>query len=159
MRKKNCRPSWIDNAKSYAIKVVRVSGPSPSEKLKTPENAAAYWRSTIARKRWFDENKEHLVVLLLSTRYNVLGFSLVAIGSMNECVAHPREIFRAAVAGGAYAIIVVHNHPSGDPSPSSHDLSLTRRLKESAEILQIRLLDHVIIGKSDYFSFEEVCEA
>ena len=85
----------------------------------------------------------------------------VSVGSMNESIAHPREIFRPAVTYSAFAVIVVHNHPSGDPSPSQTDHSLTRRLAEAAELLQIRLLDHIIIGApSDsspgYFSFKEL---
>ena len=65
---------------------------------------------------------------------------------MNESIAHPRDIFRPAITSSAYAVIVVHNHPSGDPSPSQSDHSLTRRLAEAAELLQIKLLDHIIIG-------------
>ena len=84
----------------------------------------------------------------------------VSHGSLNESVAHPREIFRPAITHAAYALILVHNHPSGDPTPSDADLRLTRRLNEAAELLQIRFLDHVIIGSPDngrrpYFSFRE----
>jgi DNA repair protein RadC len=79
---------------------------------------------------------------------------------MNESIAHPREIFRPAITYSAYAVIVVHNHPSGDASPSQTDHSLTRRLAEAAELLQIKLLDHIIIGAPSegslgYFSFKE----
>jgi DNA repair protein RadC len=79
---------------------------------------------------------------------------------VNESIAHPREIFRPAVIASAYAVIVVHNHPSGDPSPSQADHSLTRRLAEAAELMQIKLLDHIIIGSQSnhshgYFSFKE----
>lgn len=82
------------------------------------------------------------------------------MGSLNESIAHPREIFRPAIAAAAYAVIVVHNHPSGDPAPSTADHSLTRRLADAAELLQIKLLDHVIIGapadgREPYFSFKE----
>jgi DNA repair protein RadC len=79
---------------------------------------------------------------------------------LNESIAHPREVFRPAIISSAYAVIVVHNHPSGDPSPSQSDHSLTRRLAEAAELLQIKLLDHIIIGapaegRLPYFSFRE----
>jgi DNA repair protein RadC len=79
---------------------------------------------------------------------------------VNESIAHPRDVFRPAVVSSAYAMIVVHNHPSGDPSPSQTDHSLTRRLAEAAELLQIKLLDHIIIGapseqSAGYFSFKE----
>lgn len=145
---------------AYQIKICRVQE-VPSAKLDTPETSVAFWRNVIADQTWYDGEKEQLVVLLLSTRYNVQGFSLVSIGSVNESIAHPREIFRAAVAYGSYAIIMMHNHPSGDPSPSQADHGLTRRIREAAEILQIQFLDHVIIGAPhsptgrDYFSFKE----
>lgn len=105
-------------------------------------------------------HKESLRVLLLDTRYHLLRIQEVSLGSVNESIAHPRDVFRPAVIASAYAVIVVHNHPSGDPSPSQSDHSLTRRLAEAAELLQIKLLDHIIIGlpadgREPYFSFKE----
>jgi DNA repair protein RadC len=101
---------------------------------------------------------ESLRVVLLDTRYRLMRVESVSVGSMNESIAHPREIFRPAITYSAYAVIVVHNHPSGDPSPSQTDHGLTRRLAEAAELLQIKLLDHIIIGAPSgtspgYFSF------
>ena len=103
---------------------------------------------------------ESLRVVLLDTRYRLMRVESVSMGSMNESIAHPREIFRPAITYSAYAVIVVHNHPSGDASPSQTDHSLTRRLAEAAELLQIKLLDHIIIGApseggAGYFSFKE----
>ena len=105
-------------------------------------------------------HKESLRVILLDTRYHLIRIEEVSLGSVNESIAHPRDVFRPAVIASAYAVIVVHNHPSGDPSPSQSDHSLTRRLVEAAELLQIKLLDHVIIGapaegRQPYFSFKE----
>jgi DNA repair protein RadC len=105
-------------------------------------------------------HKESLRVILLDTRYHLLRMEEVSLGSVNESIAHPRDVFRPAVISSAYAVIVVHNHPSGDPSPSQSDHSLTRRLAEAAELLQIKLLDHIIIGAPaegplPYFSFKE----
>jgi DNA repair protein RadC len=105
-------------------------------------------------------HKESLRVILLDTRYHLLRIEEVSLGSVNESIAHPRDVFRPAVISSAYAVIVVHNHPSGDPSPSQSDHSLTRRLAEAAELLQIKLLDHIIIGapaegRLPYFSFKE----
>ncbi|MEY2531029.1 MAG: repair protein RadC [Verrucomicrobiota bacterium] len=104
--------------------------------------------------------KESLRVILLDTRYHLIRVEEVSVGSVNESIAHPRDVFRPAVVSSAYAVIVVHNHPSGDSSPSQTDHSLTRRLAEAAELLQIRLLDHIIIGAPSeqspgYFSFKE----
>ncbi len=105
-------------------------------------------------------SKESLRVILLDTRYHLIRTEEVSVGSVNESIAHPRDVFRPAVVSSAYAVIVVHNHPSGDASPSQTDHSLTRRLAEAAELLQIKLLDHVIIGAPSeddpgYFSFKE----
>lgn len=105
-------------------------------------------------------HKESLRVILLDTRYHLIRIEEVSIGSVNESIAHPRDVFRPALVSSAYAMIVVHNHPSGDPSPSQTDHSLTRRLAEAAELLQIKLLDHIIIGApseqgAGYFSFKE----
>jgi DNA repair protein RadC len=132
---------------SYMVKVLRVGEPMPALLVNAPNVARRYWNSVIKTQPWFDEGKEHLVVLLLSARLGIDGYSLVSIGSLSESMAHPREIFRAAVAFGAYAIVIMHNHPSGDPRPSIMDQSLTKRLVEAAEILQIRVLDHVIVGR------------
>ena len=105
-------------------------------------------------------SKESLRVILLDTRYHLKRVEEVSVGSLNESIAHPRDVFRPAVVSPAHAVIVVHNHPSGDPSPSQADHGLTRRLAEAAELLQIKLLDHVIIGapaegRPGYFSFKE----
>ena len=129
------------------LKVLRVGEPEPSMKVDSPQVARKYWNAVIKKQIWFDEAKEHLIVLLLSTKFGVEGYSLVAIGSLNESITHPREIFRAAVAAGCYAIILMHNHPSGDPSPSQADEVVTRRLRDAADLLQIKLTDHVIVGR------------
>jgi len=104
--------------------------------------------------------KEAMRAILLDTRYHLIRVEDVSSGTVNESIAHPREIFRPAVIASAYAVIVVHNHPSGDPSPSQADHSLTRRLAEAADLMQIKLLDHIIIGAQSekspgYFSFKE----
>ena len=104
--------------------------------------------------------KESLRVVLLDTRYQLVRVEEISLGTINESIAHPRDVLRPAVISSAYAIVVVHNHPSGDASPSQTDHSLTRRLAEAAELMQIKLLDHIIIGAATdgapgYFSFKE----
>src|SRR5207247_3581979 len=125
------------------------------QKLDSPELVAELVGPEMRRLR-----TESLRVILLDTRYRLLHIQEVSVGSLNESIAHPREIFRPAITYSAYAVIVVHNHPSGDASPSQTDHSLTRRLAEAAELLQIKLLDHIIIGAPSegnpgYFSFKE----
>ena len=125
------------------------------EKIDSPELANALVGPEMRRLR-----KESLRVILLDTRYHLIRVEEISLGSINESIAHPRDVFRPAVISSAYAVVVVHNHPSGDASPSQIDHSLTRRLAEAAELLQIKLLDHIIIGASSegnpgYFSFKE----
>lgn len=85
----------------------------------------------------------------LNTRHHALGRHLVTIGTATASLAHPREVFRSAIISGATAVAVVHNHPSGDPTPSSADLQVTRQLREASRVVGIELLDHVILGRVD----------
>lgn len=99
-------------------------------------------------------DREHFVVLLLGTKNQLLGINTVSIGTLNASIVHPREVFKPAIIANANAIILGHNHPSGDSNPSPEDRALTKRLVRAGELLGIAVLDHVIIG-SDYFSFAE----
>lgn len=104
--------------------------------------------------------KESLRAVLLDTRYHMIKIAEISLGSLNESIAHPREVFEAAIRHNAFAFILVHNHPSGDPTPSEADHRLTRRLADAAQLLQIGLLDHVIIGqpsatRKPFYSFKE----
>jgi DNA repair protein RadC len=105
-------------------------------------------------------DRESLRVVLLNAKQHLIKVATVSQGSVNETLAHPREIFKPAIVLSAYSFIMVHNHPSGDPSPSEADMRLTRRILEGSRILQLHLVDHVIIGmpapgRSSYFSFKE----
>ena len=99
--------------------------------------------------------QEHLRVLLLDTRNQVLAMPTIYIGSLNTSVVRVGELFRSAIKENAAAIIVAHNHPSGDPSPSSEDVRVTRQLVEAGQLLDIDVLDHVIIGRQRYVSLKE----
>lgn len=97
-----------------------------------------------------DLQQEYFIVLLLNTKNVILKKEVVAIGTLNGALIHPREIFKSAIKESANSIIVVHNHPSGDPTPSPEDSAITKRLVECGELLGILVLDHVIIGKELY---------
>ena len=99
--------------------------------------------------------REQFVVLLLNSRNRVIGAETVTEGTLTGSIAHPREVFKAAILAHAAAVIVAHNHPSGDPEPSDEDKEITRQLVRSGEVLGIPLLDHVIIGDGCYYSFQE----
>ncbi|MDR3589325.1 MAG: DNA repair protein RadC [Negativicutes bacterium] len=101
------------------------------------------------------ENKEKFVVVLLSTKNHVLASPTVSVGSLNASVVHPRELFREAINYNAAAVVLVHNHPSGDPTPSQEDLALTAKMDEAGRLLDISVLDHVIIGDGKYVSLKE----
>lgn len=100
-------------------------------------------------------DREHFRILLLDTKNHVIGTHTVSIGSLNASVVHPRECFRPAIAAQANSIILVHNHPSGDPEPSSEDINLTRRLMSAGDIIGIKVLDHVIIAGNRHLSIME----
>jgi DNA repair protein RadC len=92
------------------------------------------------------EAREHFLVLLLNARHEVIGKETVSVGSLNASIVHPREVFKPAVLQSAASIVLVHNHPSGDPEPSEEDISITKRLVEAGELLGISVLDHVIVA-------------
>jgi DNA repair protein RadC len=99
---------------------------------------------------------ECLVVILLNTRRKVRGHQILTIGTMDTLLVHPREVFRTAVIGSAAAIVLMHNHPSGEPSPSEADIKFTRDLVRAGQLLKIEVLDHVIIGNPGHASLREL---
>lgn len=102
-----------------------------------------------------DSRKEYFLILLLDGKNRIIRRVQVSEGSLNQSIVHPREVYLPAVKESAAAIILVHNHPTGDPAPSSEDIAITRRLKEAGEIMGIKVLDHIIIGDGEYLSFVE----
>lgn len=102
-----------------------------------------------------DLEQEHFQVILLNVKNQVLGVELVSVGGLSSAPAHPREVFRPAIRRNASAVVLCHNHPSGDPTPSPEDVMLTRRLVAAGELLGIDVLDHVVIGDNRYQSFRE----
>lgn len=104
--------------------------------------------------------QEQVVVAVLDSRLRHVGTSIVSVGTVNESTAHPREILRPVITRGGYGFILIHNHPSGDPNPSRADEKITRSMIEAANLMQVRFLDHLIIGRPSpgrpgYFSFRE----
>jgi DNA repair protein RadC len=130
----------------------------PREVLNAPAKVAEYMQGA------FDEApvQEAFYVICLNRKNRPLGRHRITLGTATSCLAHPREVYRIAVLMGASAIICVHNHPSGDPAPSSADVQLTRQMRDAAKIMDIELLDHVIIGNREddprgvgHYSFRE----
>ena len=99
--------------------------------------------------------REHFIVVCLDARNEAVAFQAVSVGTANSSIVHPREVFQLAVHVGAVQILLAHNHPSGDPSPSSKDREVTKRLVKAGEIMGIKILDHVISGRDGFYSFDE----
>lgn len=130
--------------------------PEQQQLCETPQEAADYWRSHVAGHPYFNPDCECFVTLLLTTRRRIRGHHLVAIGLVDSVQVHPREVFRAAIIGAAHAVIVMHNHPSGDPTPSFADLRVTRDLQQAGNLLKIEVLDHIIIGNPKFASLKQL---
>lgn len=99
--------------------------------------------------------KEHFKIIMLDTKNQIIGIENISIGSLNSSIVHPREVYKEAISKSSASIILVHNHPSGDPTPSKEDIAITRRLYDCGEILGIKVLDHIIIGNNKYVSLKE----
>lgn len=120
------------------------------EKIEGPEDVARY-ASPLLRF----EQKEHFLVMLLDVRNRVLAMPTISIGSLTASVAHPREIFREAIRYSAANMILIHNHPSGDPTPSREDIQITKQMMKAGEIMGIPVLDHIIIAGDGFLSLKE----
>jgi DNA repair protein RadC len=116
---------------------------------RNPEDIADFIKNTLKGKK-----KEHFIALLLDTRNRLKKVTEVSIGSLDTSIAHPREVFKEAIAASASSIIIAHNHPSGDCTPSSDDIELTKRLVKAGEIIDITVLDHIIVSDTGYLSLK-----
>lgn len=123
---------------------------APRPAVRAPGDVAALLMEGM---RYLD--KEHFQVVLLNTKNQVLGVELVSVGGLSSSPVHPREIFKVALRRSAAAVILAHNHPSGDPEPSAEDVGVTERLAEAGRILGIEVLDHVVIGDGRYASLRQ----
>jgi len=108
----------------------------------------------IVKNRLKGKKKEHFLVLSLDTRNHLINCKPVSIGSLDSSIVHPREVFKEAISSTAASVIFVHNHPSGDPTPSKEDIKLTKRLVEVGEIMGINVLDHIIVCDKEFLSMK-----
>jgi DNA repair protein RadC len=111
-----------------------------------PEQLAQFARQAMAGAAWYNPEVEQLVCVSLSTRRRVTGFWLVSCGTIDTILCHPREVFRTAVLVNAASLVLVHNHPSGDPTPSEADVKVTRDMIRAGLVVKIEVVDHVILG-------------
>ncbi len=124
--------------------------PNARLQIRRPEDAARY-----LMPRFGGRGVEQSGIILLDTKHRVMRDVVLSVGALSASVAEPRDVFRAAAVGGAAAIVIFHNHPSGDPTPSPDDLTLTRRMCAAGNLIGIDVVDHVILGDARYWSVKE----
>ena len=124
--------------------------PVPMGKIKTAKEVFEYCSPKMSNL-----DREQFMILHLDVKNRVIKDELVSVGALTGTIAHPREVFKSAIKESAHSVILVHNHPSGDPEPSEDDLELNKRLAEAGKILGIEVIDHIIIGKAGFLSFKE----
>lgn len=122
----------------------------PNTKVSSPLILSQYFMEVLRH-----EQKECFIVTFLDAKCKMMGYQMISTGSLTASVVHPREVYKIAIQKSAYSIIVLHNHPSGDPTPSKEDIQITERLKKVGELIGIPLLDHIIIGDGIYRSLKE----
>lgn len=145
------------NPKEYKVTALREC-PVPTELLlcDTPQKAVEYWRLHIETSTYFNPDCECMVVLHLNTRRRVQGHQMLTIGTLDALLVDPRAVFRGAIIAGAAALILMHNHPSGEADPSEADIKVTRDLIRAGQILKVEVLDHVIVGRPGHRSLREL---
>lgn len=138
------------NGYTFKIKTFRVTDGAKPENGRVSDSEETFLRlcTIYEQDESIDMDREHFVVLALNARGGIVGYKVVASGSATACLVSPREVFRAALALDAIHIVVAHNHPSGDPTPSPEDASLTRVLKEGGNLIGVVVLDHLVIAKN-----------
>jgi DNA repair protein RadC len=136
----------------YQVKLVR-DGSQMAERKKVDSPATA---ANVLHQYLEGADREHFVVLLLDTQNQIIGIHTVTVGTLDASLVHPREIFKPAILANAASVLLAHNHPSGDPTPSAEDRSVTRQMVAAGGVIGIEVLDHVIVGDtSRYTSFRE----
>jgi DNA repair protein RadC len=121
----------------------------------SPQEVSVFLQALLKAEDKVDRDKEHFWVFQLDTQHHIKMLELVSLGILNAALVHPREVFTRAIANRCNSILVAHNHPSGDPTPSHEDMLITKQLKDAGVLLDITLLDHVIVCEKGYNSFKE----
>ena len=143
----------ILNLKVVKEKEINYNSNWTDKKINSPEKVAEVAINVL---ELHEQAEESFYIFTLDTKNKITGIFEVSKGSLNSSIVHPREVFKRALLQNANSIILLHNHPSGDPTPSGEDIDLTNRLVEAGDLLGIRVLDHLIVGdQSNYISFKE----
>lgn len=134
-----------------SLKIVRESSLLYDQRrITSPDDAANLVKSFLA-----DSDRENFIVICLNTKNEPNAIHTVGVGTLNSSQIHPRELFKTSILANSASIIVAHNHPSGDPTPSMEDIEITKRLTDAGKLLGIEILDHIIIGNGTFVSFKQ----
>ncbi|AFS78020.1 DNA repair protein RadC [Gottschalkia acidurici 9a] len=136
----NCKAAQILAAVELGKRIV-LSEAKNKKKITSPLDIVDFFMADMQYLK-----REHFKIVMLDTKNHIIGVEEISVGNLNSSIVHPREVYKQAIKRSSASIILVHNHPSGDPTPSKEDINITRRLMESGEILGIRVLDHIVIG-------------
>lgn len=158
---------WLQKLHGAEFKVLRFNdAPLSTVTGDTPETIVKHLREKLPESPLYNPDVESLIVVFLSSRRKIIGFQIISTGILDTLLVHAREVFRPAIVMNASAIVVAHNHPSGDSTPSEADIKVTRDLIRAGQLLKIEVLDHVILGsateeqkqsgKRDYASLREL---
>jgi DNA repair protein RadC len=146
--------------KVQEVKMQMVREVECAEAVEAPKMALAVWRALVETASWYDPDKEAFVALLLNTKNKVVAAHLITLGTLDASLVHAREVFRPAIVAAAKAVLLMHNHPSGDQEPSVQDIRATREMAAAGRMLDIAVLDHVIVASDapgGYYSLREHC--
>jgi DNA repair protein RadC len=153
---------WTIKIGGSEFKLMRLQD-KPAETLAdTPERIVAHLRTQLGGSLVYTPDVECFMIVLLNTRRRVIGWQVLSNGTIDTLLVHPREVFKAAILANAAALVIAHNHPSGDPTPSESDVKVTRDLIRAGQMMKIEVLDHVILGQptaeraKDYASMREL---
>ena len=135
----------------YKIQLIKDGNQISNRKQVTSPTVAA----DILKEMLSNQDREHFVIVLLNKKNHITGINTVSIGSLDASIIHPREVIKPAILANAAAVIFAHNHPSGDPTPSNEDQTITKHLKNALDLMAIEVKDHIIIGENCFFSFKE----
>jgi DNA repair protein RadC len=137
---------------AFRVALVREPGVSLADRPAITNSSAA---ADLFRRYIGDVDREHFVIAMLTVRHRLIGLHTVSIGCLTSSLVHPREVMKSAIVSSAGALVLAHNHPSGDPEPSAEDIALTRRLVSCGTLLGIEILDHIVIGNPGHVSLKE----
>ena len=142
--------NWLAKLNGGEFKVMRLQDAPARDNalIDNPQSIVDYLRPMLENSIAYRPDTENLIVIHLSTRKNPIGWEVISNGTLDTLLVHPREVFKSAIIANAAGIIVCHNHPSGDPTPSEADIKVTRDLIRAGQLMKIELIDHVILGQS-----------